>query len=404
MRWLNAVRIALRAIRRNVLRATLTVLGILIGVAAVVTVTALGGGARDAVSRQLDTIGTNLIILSPDNNAASGARVKSPGRLTEEDGKAVQRESVSIATMAPIVQTRAQVVYKDSNTSTGVTGTSLSYFTVRSWKIARGALWDEHDEATRAKVCVLGATVAQHLFAGEDPVGHVIRVGRFPYRIVGVLETKGEAFGQDQDDVIVMPLGGMRARFVHASPGQVYTLMFQATSADTTDRAVDQIESVMRQRHRIREGARPDFMIRTQKAIQDVQQVIYVVLTLLLVSAAAISLVVGGIGIMNIMLVSVTERTREIGIRMAIGAREQDIRTQFLVEALVLSLLGGLAGASLGWLAIKGIGGALGWPMSMSPLALAVSLGVSGLIGVGFGFFPAQRASRLDPIVALRRE
>jgi putative ABC transport system permease protein len=210
--------------------------------------------------------------------------------------------------------------------------------------------------------------------------------------------------GSDQDDTIVMPIGGMRSRYMRVPPGQVSGLVFQATSADTTDRAVEQIDSILRQRHRIAPGATPDFMIRTQQQMQTIQDAIYVVLTLLLVAAAGISLVVGGIGIMNIMLVSVTERTREIGIRMAIGAREHDIRTQFLVEAVVLSLLGGVAGALVGAGAIAGVSRMLDIPMSMSGLALSVSLAVSGMIGVAFGFFPARRASRLDPIVALRHE
>ena len=404
MRYLIANRIAFRAIRRNLLRAALTVLGILIGVAAVVSVTALGGGARDAVSRQLDTLGSNLIIVFPENNAASGAHTKGAGRLTVDDGNAIKRDAVSIATFAPQLQARSSVVYGDSNNVTGLVGTSANYFTIRSWHFVRGGVWDEHDEAVKAKVCVVGETVRAHLFGTEDPVGHVVRIGRFPYRIVGLLEAKGDAFGSDQDDLVIMPTGSLRSRFMRAPPGAAGALMFQATSADTTDRAVEQIESILRQRHHTPDGTPSDFGIRTQKQIQSMQNVIYVVLTLLLVAAAAISLLVGGIGIMNIMLVSVTERTREIGIRMAIGAREQDIRTQFLVEAVVLSLLGGIAGAAIGGLAIAGMGRALGWPMTMSPVALGVSLFVSLAIGVAFGFFPARRASKLDPIVALRHE
>jgi putative ABC transport system permease protein len=403
-RILIAIRIAFRAIQRNVLRASLTVFGILIGVAAVVIVTALGAGARDSIGHQLDSIGTNLIFVWPDRAVASGARSKGGGRMTEDDGRAILRESVSVANFHPQLGTRSLVVYGDSNTTTGVVGSTTSFFALHNWPFARGNSWDEHDEATKAKVCVIGETVREHLFGTTDPIGRVIRIGNFPYTIVGLLAPKGEIFGNDQDDTIVMPIGGVRSRFMRTSPGQVNALTFASTSADTTDRAVDQITSILRQRHHIPDGAPPDFQIQTQKDMQAVQGAIYVILTLLLVAVAGISLVVGGIGIMNIMLVSVTERTREIGIRMAIGAREADIRTQFLVEAVVLSLLGGLAGVALGAVVIAGIARALQWKMSMDPVALTVSVIVSAAIGIGFGFFPARRASRLDPIEALRHE
>jgi putative ABC transport system permease protein len=402
--FLIAIRIAFRAIQRNLLRASLTVFGILIGVAAVVIVTALGAGARDSVGHQLDSIGTNLIFVWPDRTVASGARSKGGGRMTEEDARAVQREAVSIASFHPQLGTRASVIYGDSNTTTGLVGTTASFFPLHNWPFARGGVWDEHDEATKAKVCVIGETVRVHLFGNTDPVGRVIRIGNFPYRIVGLLAPKGEIFGNDQDDTIVMPIGGVRSRFVHTWPGQVHALTFSSTSADTTDRAVSQITQILRQRHHIPEGAPSDFEVQTQKDMQAIQGAIYVILTLLLVAVAGISLVVGGIGIMNIMLVSVTERTREIGIRMAIGAREGDIRTQFLVEAVVLSVLGGLAGVAFGAVVIAGIAKALEWKMGMDPLALTVSVLVSAAIGIGFGFFPARRASRLDPIEALRHE
>ncbi len=402
--FLTAIRIAFTAIRRNVLRATLTVFGILIGVAAVVIVTALGAGARDSVGHQLDSIGSNLIFVWPDRVAVSGARAKGAGRMTEEDGRAVVRESVSVRGYHPQLMTRVSIIYGDSNTTTNIVGTTASFFDLHNWTFARGKSWDEHEEATKAKVCVLGQTVRDHLFGSSDPVGRVIRIGNFPYTVVGVLAPKGEIFGNDQDDTIVTPIGGVRSRFVHTSPGQVNALTFASSSADNTDRAVAQITQILRQRHHLPEGSPPDFEIQTQKDLQQMQGAIYVILTVLLIAIAAISLVVGGIGIMNIMLVSVTERTREIGIRMAIGAREADIRTQFLVEATVLSLLGGFAGVALGGIVIAGIGKALDWNMSMDPVALTVSVLVSAAIGIGFGFFPARRASRLDPIDALRHE
>ncbi|HEY8087589.1 MAG TPA: ABC transporter permease [Polyangiaceae bacterium] len=404
---LDGVRLALRAIVRSPLRASLTVLGILIGVSAVVTVTALGDGARENVSRQIQSIGSNFIIIFPQSAQVSGKRgaAGSGVRLTDEDGKAILRESTSVVAIAPNLRTLGQIVYGDKNWNTNVVGTALPYFTVRDWKVARGDLWESNDEAVKSKVIVLGTTVAQNLFGPEDPVGRTVRIGRYPYRVIGVLASKGEApFGGDQDDVVVMPITSFRARVMKTPPGFAGVLMASASSPETTERAVKQVESILRQRHHVEDGREADFQIRTQKEFQEMQETVYGLLTTLLVVVAAISLIVGGIGVMNIMLVSVTERTREIGIRMAIGARGGDIRTQFLVEAVVLAMIGGLAGAVLGVIAIAGLQAVLEWHMALSASALAWSIGVTALIGVGFGFFPARRAATLDPIEALRHE
>jgi putative ABC transport system permease protein len=299
----------------------------------------------------------------------------------------------------------AQVVYGDRNWNTEINGTTTAILDVGNWQVEHGAMWTEHDEATKAKVCVLGATVAKNLFGTADAVGQTIRIGRYPYQVVGVYKSKGQApFGGDQDDVAMMPIGSMRARILKSPPGFAGILLISATSPETTDRAVAQVGSILRQRHSIVEGARPDFEIRTQKEFHEKQEVIYDVITALLVVIAGISLIVGGIGVMNIMLVSVTERTREIGIRMAIGAQEGDIRTQFLVEAVVLALIGGVIGAALGALVVVIAANIEGWTMHVDPAALIISLTVSGLTGIGFGFFPARRAAKLDPIVALRHE
>jgi putative ABC transport system permease protein len=401
--FINGVRIAFRAILRNGLRAALTVLGILIGVASVVTVTALGTGVRDNVSKAIQSIGSNAMIIFPQPAVASGAR-KAQGsgqRLTEDDGRAILRESTSVAAIAPNLRTAGQVVFGDKNVATQVIGTTIPYFTIAAWSAAYGSLWEERDETLKTKVIVLGNTVKEKLFGNSDPIGQVVRVGRYPYRVVGVLTTKGEGPFGDQDDMIAMPASSLRARVLHTPPGYAGALVASATSAETTDRAVAQIDAVLRQRHHIGEGAQPDFVIRTQKQFQQMQERIFGILSAILVMIAAISLVVGGIGIMNIMLVSVT---REIGIRMAIGARENDIRTQFLVEAVVLAILGGIAGTILGLTAVAILSKAIDIPMVVDPRALSVAVGSAALIGVCFGFFPARRAAQLDPIEALRHE
>ena len=400
-------RLAFTAIIRSTFRASLTILGILIGVAAVVTVTALGSGARESVGSKIEGMGSNMIMVIPQSSQASGAKgaLGSGARLTEEDGRAIMREAPSVVGVTPGLRTSAQIVANDKNWSAQVMGANRMFFKVRNWKVERGAEWDEHDESAKTKVCVLGTTVATRLFGGEDPVGRTVRIGRYNFRILGVLESKGEApFGGDQDNMVLMPIGSMRARVMRTAPGFAGVLMISAANADATDRAVHQIEGILRQRHHIDDGREPDFWIRTQQEFQQMQGAIYGMLTVLLVCIAAVSLFVGGIGVMNIMLVSVTERTREIGIRMAIGARANDIMIQFLVEAVVLALIGGVAGALVGVGIIRILGATLEWSMKLDPLALSIAVATSALTGIAFGFLPARRAARLDPIDALRHE
>jgi len=404
---LSAIKSAFRAIRRNLLRATLTVLGILIGVAAVVIVTALGDAYRTQIGSRIESLGSNFIIVFPQQSNASGARGAQGGgvRLTEDDGKALKRDAVSIAAVAPVLRAQAQFVYGDKNVSTSAIGTNRDFLVVRNWKVASGTIWDEHDEALKTKVCLLGTTVKTNLFGDTDPIGQYVRVDRYAYRVLGVLESKGQApIGGDQDDVIIMPIGSLRSRIFRTPPGFAGALMISATSPDTNDRAVAQIDSILRQRHRIPDGREPDFAIRTQKEFLALQQTVYGALTILLAGVALVSLFIGGIGVMNIMLVSVTERTREIGIRMAVGARERDILLQFLIEAIALSSIGGVLGVAVGMTVVPFVGWLKDLPMRPSPVWVVGSVLFSGFVGVVFGFFPARRAARLDTIEALRRE
>jgi putative ABC transport system permease protein len=403
--FLSAFRLALRAIARSKLRAGLTVLGILIGVAAVVVVVALGTGVRQKVLGEISSLGANIIYIWPQSTNASGAKQKESGRLTEADGLAILKEATSVAQVTPFSSMSAQVVAEDKNWATQIMGTDRSYWAVRDFKIVAGESWTEADELLKAKVCVIGDTVRENLFGERDPVGKYVRIGRYPYRIVGVLAKKGQSpFGEDQDDRVLMPIGSFRARVLPATPGRVQQLMASATDARTVDRAVMQIEQILRQRHKVDPDDEPDFAIRTQAEFRKSQEQIFDSLQVLLASIAAVSLLVGGIGVMNIMLVSVTERTREIGIRMAIGAGEGDILVQFLVEAVVLSLIGGLTGLLLGLGLIRVLTQALGWSMELPLSAVIAAVGTSGGIGVVFGFVPARRAARLDPIVALKNE
>ena len=401
---LEALRLAIGTIARNRLRALLTVLGILIGITAVVVVTATVQSTSAAVDSRIDSMASNAIYVWPRPVQASGARSKFAGRLTDADGEAIRREAVSVSAVAPFLLTQAQVVYADRNVNTWVVGTTLPYFTIRRFEIAKGERWTESDELAKAKACVVGKTVATGLFGTEDPIGRTIRIGRSPFRVVGLLSTRGSGtFGEDQDDRIMVPASTYRARVVHMPPGRADELMFSATDTKTVDRARAQIESILRQRHHLEEG-RDDFEVRTQAEMRETVDGIAHTIALLGIGVAGLSLLVGGVGVMNIMLVSVSERTREIGIRMAVGARERDILLQFLVEAVTLTLLGGVLGIVAGGAATVGIGHALDMPMTPSGTSVLVAVSTSVAIGTVFGFLPALRAAKLDPIVALHTE
>jgi putative ABC transport system permease protein len=405
-RFLSSFLIALRMVRRNKLRAGLTVIGITIGIAAVVTMIALGDGARTSVSNQVSSLGSNAVIIFPQSSRPSGARSAAGGsRLSELDCDAIPRETTSIRMCAPFMRASGQAIYEGQNTKTSIIGSRLNYFDVRNLGVAKGEKWTPEAEAVNEKVVLIGATTARELFGTTDPIGRMLRLGKHTYRILGLLEAKGNSpFGEDQDQIVLMPITTLRTHVVQARPIDVHGLFLSATSAENIDRAVKQTTDILRQRHHLGPGDEDDFGVRTQQELQTMQEGILGLLSVLLVLTALVSLFVGGIGVMNIMLVSVTERTREIGIRMAIGAREDDIMIQFLMEAIVLAIAGGAVGASLGYAAIAGLSAALDWNMRVSPASLTLAMGVSTTIGVVFGFFPARRAAKLDPVDALQRE
>jgi putative ABC transport system permease protein len=402
--FFSALVIALRSVRRNALRASLTILGILIGITAVVVVTALGAGARRSVTASIANLGSNAVMVFPQAANVSGAKGVG-ARLTEDDGHALLREATSIKAWAPLRRSPVQAVFEGRNAATNAIGSNRSYLEVRAWKLGSGAIWEESSESVKEKVCVIGTTVRDALFGSLDPIGRMIRIGRHSYRVLGVLESKGQApIGGDQDDIVLMPIGTFNSHVSWAPPGTVNALFLSAASDEVSERAVRQTDEILRQRHHIGAGKEPDFVVRSQAEFQQLQQSIFGALTILLVAVAGVSLLVGGIGVMNIMLVSVAERTREIGIRMAIGARENDILLQFLIEAVVLSILGGIAGISLSFVIVTVLSKAVGFDLGVDLDALLIALGTSTAIGVVFGFFPARRAARLDPIQALGRE
>jgi putative ABC transport system permease protein len=404
-RYLSAITIAFRSVLRNKLRAGLTIVGITIGIAAVVTSTAVAAAARTQISGKVASLGTNSLVVFPQSSRSSGAKSTTGSKLSEGDCQALERESTSIKAAAPFLRSSAQAVYEGKNVKVEVIGSRTTYLEVRAWKITRGEGWTASAENVSEKIVLIGSNTAKELFGSANPVDRILRIGKYPYRVIGVLEEKGPSpFGQSQDDVVVMPITTMRSHVRFARPGETDAIFMSATTEETTERAKKQAEAILRQRHRILEGEEDDFIVRSQAELKQLQESVTGSLSMLLIGIAAVSLVVGGIGVMNIMLVSVTERTREIGIRMAIGAREADILMQFLVEALALTTLGGLLGTSIAFGATFGFGKAFDLPTSISPTALLIALTTSSTIGLMFGFFPAYQAAKMDPVQALGRE
>lgn len=402
------LKISLRALRVNKMRSALTMLGIIIGVGAVIAMLAVGKGASQKIADQIASIGSNLLIILPGSTSTGGVRMGlgSQPTLTMGDTEAILREVPAVADVAPEHGGVAQVVYGNQNWSSGVRGTTPNMLNVREWQLISGRPFTGQEVKSGAKVCLLGQTVVDNLFGNIDPIGQVVRIKKVPFIVIGVLAPKGQSLtGQDQDDTILLPITvAQKQLFGTQFPGMVRLIHVKAKSVEDLPAAEREITELLRQRHRIGPKQENDFTVRNLTQIMQTQEQSSKVMALLLGAIASVSLIVGGIGIMNIMLVSVTERTREIGIRMAVGARSWDIRLQFIIEALTLSLIGGVIGI------ILGVGGSMilsvvaEWPTIIAPFYVLLAFFFSGIVGIFFGFYPAYKASLLDPIDALRYE
>ena len=409
MNALAALRSAWRALTTNLLRSVLTMLGIIIGVAAVITMVAVGSGAQQRVEEQIKSLGSNIMLVLPGAQAMGGVRLgaQTGQTLTEEDAKAIGLDVPEVQAAAPSLRTSAQIVAGNSNWNTSVFGATPEFFEVRDWPLAEGRGFEAADLAGSGKVAIIGQTVAEQLFGGADPIDQTIRVKKVPLTVIGVLARKGQnSLGQDQDDTVVVPLSTFRNR-IQGTSGRlkrVGSINVKVRDGQSMQAAEQGIRELLRQRHRLQPGQDDDFSVRNLTEMLQAQEESSRVMTLLLAAVAGVSLVVGGIGIMNIMLVSVTERTREIGLRMAVGARGRDILGQFLIEAVTLSLLGGAIGVVLGAAASLAVAHFAGWEVALSLRAVLLAVGFSAAVGVFFGFYPARRAAGFLPIQALRYE
>jgi putative ABC transport system permease protein len=405
MQAFMTLRIALRALARNKLRAFLTMLGIIIGVGAVIAMVAIGEGAKSTIRAQIAALGTNVLIVLPGSNVQGGVRAGfgNVNTLLDADARAMARELPSVAFVSPVLRRQEQVVAANLNWGTLAQGVAPEFQQIRDWEVAQGRFLHEGDMESAAKVAVIGQTVARQLFGSDDALDAVIRIRNIPFRVVGVLVAKGQTGqGTDQDDTVMIPYTTMQKRLMRIT--WVQSIVVKAVSAERVDEAQEQIALLLRQRHRIGSGREDDFNVRNLSDIAEAATTTARVMAVLLGSVASISLLVGGIGIMNIMLVSVTERTREIGIRMAVGARSRDIMLQFLVEAVVMAATGGLIGILLGVGSSEVIKQWAQWPTLINPAIIAIAFLFSGAVGVFFGFYPAKKAANLDPIEALRYE
>ncbi|WP_343689053.1 ABC transporter permease [Chitinophaga sp.] len=406
MNVINLIRIAFKALLRNKLRAFLTMLGIIIGVAAVIAMVAIGQGSKESIQSQLSSMGSNMITILPSSNVAGGARLggSTVNTLTIDDVKAIRKQAENVSAVSPAANSSGQAINGALNWPTTIYGVSPAYLDIRQWALKDGIPFSEEDVRASAKVCLLGQTVVSNLFPnGDNPIGKIIRFNNIPFQVIGVLEAKGQSsFGQDQDDAIIAPYTTVQKRIL----ASIYfrTIYASAVSESASDAATDEITAIIRKQHRLRASDEDDFQVRTMAELISALSSTSNLLTILLTAIAGISLVIGGIGIMNIMYVSVTERTREIGLRMSIGARGIDILMQFLIEAIMISITGGIIGVILGITSARLITIFLSWPTLVSESSIILSFLVCAATGVFFGYYPAQKASRLDPIEALRYE
>jgi len=405
MKRSTLVRIAVQSILKNKMRTLLTMLGIVIGVAAVIVMVAVGQGAQSRIEEQINNLGTNLVVVTPGSSQAGGVSQGAGtfNRLTVEDAEKLEREGTLFAAVSPVIVSRAQVIGGQGNWRTMINGVSTEYFSIRDWQAADGSLFSEADLRGMRKVVLLGHTVAASLFPDGDAVGQQVQIRSVPFKVAGVLSAKGQtASGSDQDDVVVVPYTTARSRL--SGFARVQMILASTYSPADIAAAQEEVRSLIRESHRLGDDDDDDFTVRNQSDLAEAASGTTRVMSWLLAAIASISLLVGGIGIMNIMLVSVTERTREIGIRMAIGARGADVLTQFLVESVVISVLGGLIGLALGFGGAALLGHITGWSTETPPQAVLIAVGFSAAVGVFFGFYPARQAASLDPIQALRYE
>lgn len=407
MNFTNIIRVAFRALARNKMRSALTMLGVIIGVAAVIAMVSIGQGAQASVQEQIASVGTNILFVRAGSQNMGGVRTGTDDSgmrsLTVEDLDAVRREVPTVAMVSPGAMSRAQIVYGNQNWNTQIQGVGAQFPEIRKWLVQTGSFFTEADERSSARVCVIGQSVADILFPGGDPIGQTIRVRELTFRVLGVMAKRGQdPMGRDQDDVVFAPFSTVQKKLLAIQ--HVQSAYVSAISPEATRTAEVQIADVLRARHKLAPNQDNDFTVRNMTDVAEAADETNRIMTLLLASIASVSLLVGGIGIMNIMLVSVTERTREIGIRMAIGARSSAVRTQFLIEAIVLSLMGGIIGIGLGLGVSLLIPTMLGWPTLVSVASVVGSVVFSAAVGIFFGYYPARKAASLDPIDALRYE
>ncbi len=405
MKFSEVIRVAFRALARNKMRTALTMLGIIIGVGAVICTVAIGEGASAQVQDQINSLGENIITINAGSVNLGGVHLgnQATKSLTPADATAIQQQIPLISRVSPGVSSGAQIVFGNQNWNTRVTGASPDWLQIRHWPLQRGSAFSDHDVDTEADVCLIGRTVAQNLFGDANPVGQTIRISSLPFRVIGELVPKGlNPYGQDQDDTLVVPYTTVMKKL--AGIYWLQSITVSAVSSEEMDPAQQQIAALLRQRHHLRSDEPDDFIIRNPTDLAQARQQTLNLMEILLAAIASVSLVVGGIGIMNIMLVSVTERTREIGVRMAVGATESDVRRQFLSEAVTLSMFGGAIGVIFGFFASSGVSAMLKWPTQVPVSSVVISVIFSAAVGVIFGYYPARKAASLDPIEALRYE